>query len=267
MSKLLLPLIGLCLFLWLVGGAFWFGKYYAKPSVTSSTSNVSSYWQVSDGDALVSSSPTVFAFQQSDAEIILNDEQFDALKTIATYLNSHPDRQLSLEGSYHVRESNGSRKANLGLARAETLRQILRRRGVPDQQMVIKAKALEKLPLNENGLINQGVDFSFDELPVLAYGADFSLEKEIIIEETVAPQVGADFVKYAAALKQYLVDHPEEKLFLTGFHKNKDTAQKWGNYIFEKLEKEGVAADRMEQLYPKQTAGKEAAKLILIVGS
>ena len=164
MSKLLLPLLCVALIAWLIGSTLWFDKNYAS----SSTKDPG--WQIVDGEALISSCPSIFAFQQSDNDVIISPEQEEVLVAVAGYLNTHGERQLTLTGIFHATEKNHSEHQNLGLARAETIRSLLIRKGAEMAQVQVGFKEVERLPLNDNALISGGVEFVFSALPKEDYG-------------------------------------------------------------------------------------------------
>ena len=214
MSKLLLPLLCLCLAGWLFGGSVWFGNQFSSSSINAS-------WQLQDGKAQFNS-PTTFSFQTSDAEIILDDNQLGMISQIAQYLDAHSDRILNLTGSYTKAEINNSDYENLGLARAESFRYIFFRQGIDMSRLIVEGKQVEAHQLNSNGLIHGGVDFSFMESPIIKYGPSFSSNKKIEYKAGSEDIVTEDFEAYVASIRQYLVDYPQKKLLFTGYSKSVD---------------------------------------------
>lgn len=239
MNKLLLPLLCLCLAVWLFGGSIWFGEQYAK-------SNQEQTWTILDGQEIFHSS-TIFSFQVSDPDIILDDNQLAMISDISQYLTEHKERDLFIAGNYTEKEINNSEYSNLGLARAESFRYLFYRQGIDLDRINTKGKIVQSHALNSNGLINGGVSISFVESPLVKYGPDFSLTKEIHFKATSTTALEMkNFNEYVAAVRQYLVDYPNKKIQLTGYYKTAEQeglARKRVYNLEQNLVKTGVASE------------------------
>ncbi|MFT5166820.1 MAG: outer membrane protein OmpA-like peptidoglycan-associated protein [Saprospiraceae bacterium] len=210
MSKLLLPSLCICLTIWLFGGSVWFGNQFSRSIIDAS-------WQLRDG-ATSFHCPTTFSFQTSDAEVILDDNQLDMISRIAQYMKTNPTRNLELTGVYTEEETKNIDIKNLGFARAECFQQLIYRKGIDLARIEVSGKLLKTHQLNANGLIHGGVDFTFIESPLVKYGPAFSTIKTISFEDQSEEIISTDdFEAYVAAIRQYLTDHPDKHLQLTGY--------------------------------------------------
>jgi len=251
MSKLLLPLLCIGLAGWLFGGSIWFGNQYTNGTQAS--------WTLKDGTNQFHS-PTLFSFQTSDAEVILDDNQLAMISDISQYLLDHQDRIIVLTGLYSKKETNNSDYENIGHARAESLRYLMYRQGVKLERLVIQSKLVKKHQLNSNGLINGGVEFSFSESPLAKYG-DFTLEKEVLFDTKSATEINTpQFDQYVAMMRQYLTDHPDKKIKLTGFSNavSQNTLTRKRVYTIEKMLKDsGISSDRFSSFLAETDRSKK----------
>ncbi len=252
MSKLILPLLSLCLTIWLFGGSVWFGNQFSKHNSISA-------WLISDGKAQFSS-PTTFSFQTSDAEIILDDNQLSMISEIAQYMERNPERNLELTGLYTKDEINNSDYKNLGLGRAESFRYLLYRQGIALEKIQVTGNLIEKHQLNSNGLINGGVEFSFTESPISKYGSSFSIIKQIDFMDDYSATFDLS-VNYIAALRQYLADYPNKSLQIVVYNISVDDdfiAQKRVKALTSKLSDEGISSNKIVSLI--EQVSKEVSK-------
>lgn len=243
MSKLLLPLLVLCLVGWLFGGSAWFGSHFSIPSEANT-------WLVQDGNQSFSA-PNKIAFSLHSREVLTNDSQLKMLTELAEYLASNPNRHLRMTGLYTKDEVNNSESPNLGIARAETVRNLIYRNGLVDlERLEIGHRRVKELELNPYGFINEGVVFEFFESPVAKYGEAFKLHKELFFKRPSDINFikEKDFDTYLQSIRQYLVDHPQQSIFVKGFHQSltkDEITQKRVENIFDILKSNGIKANRI----------------------
>lgn len=259
MSKLLFPVLCLCLAIWLFGGSYWFAQEYSINNATQQG------WTITDGKEVFHSN-TIFSFQYSDPEIILDDNQLALIGQLAEYLNTAQDRDLTITGNYTAKEINNSDYDDLGLARAESFRYLLYRQGVDLERLIVKSHLVSSHSNNNNGLIDGGVSFSFSDSPLKKYGADFSLKKKFGLQQDATLTDPNSFELYLAALKQYLVDYNDKKVQLTlAFHNpqsKQGVIQKRLNSIINDLESPGVEANRIKTKLIENHAGSSESNYI-----
>src|SRR5690606_13475371 len=152
--------------------------------------------------------------------IILNDDHLAVFEQLATFLDEFKEKQLRLTGICGQSETNTSRQhENLGKARAESIKNILVRFGTPEAHIITEGKVLEKLILNENGLISGGVEFDiFDkDISNIISKAPFLKEKIYYFPKNsyVLPE-NHDLESFTAELKQFMVDEKMTKVMVTG---------------------------------------------------
>ncbi|BDS10321.1 OmpA family protein [Aureispira anguillae] len=112
----------------------------------------------------------VFNYSSSSLLLELPADIKQALIDLATYLNDQPSRKLILTGYNHPDELNKTTLVNLGLARANYVRNLLVNLGADGQQIEIKGIADERLAVFESDLYQQflpnAMGFEFDVLPI-----------------------------------------------------------------------------------------------------
>jgi hypothetical protein len=243
MSKLLFPILVLCLAAWLFGGAAWFGSHFSLPKANEQ-------WHLQDGKHSFTA-PNRIAFPLNSRDLLTNNAQENMLHEIAEHLSQNPERYLRLTGIYTEQEINDSDRPNLGIARAESIQNLIYRSGVIDlERLEIQHKKIEEHQLNPYGLIDGGVLFEFFESPLLEYGPDFRLNKELFFEQatdvSIKKDIGLD--RYVQSLRQYLADHPEQNVTIKSYHTDitKDAiAQKRVDNMIELFTTSGIAANRL----------------------
>ena len=224
MSKPIIPLLIAFLVLWLFGGAYWLSNNLNNNHAKNTTESIDYKLVIKDGD-FTARAKTIFAFQISDADIIVNEEQLSVLKSLASYLNKNTQKQLRLIAYFGNNESYYGEHPNLGIARAETVKSILVKRGAPETRINVESKSVEKLILNENGLLSGGIEFDiFDKDISNSITEAIFLKEKIFYFEKNSYQLleNEELVKYVADLKQYMVDEKESDVIITGFRNTKE---------------------------------------------
>lgn len=212
-----------------------------------------------DGANLNLTSAMNFGFKKSLAEPnYLNVRK--ELDSLAAYLKQNPQRKLSIVGLYSSVEQNPSSFADLGLARADALKQYLLAAGVPSGQLTTESKQVDlTFSLDDS---THGMEFKFDSLIIP------KTEEELAVSEKyegvfkpldlyfktgsasyIKTEANQQFVNEA---KQYLASHKDKKLILTGHTDNvgpDDTNMKLSKNRAEEVKavfvKNGITADQL----------------------
>lgn len=121
---------------------------------------------ITDGGRFQLAMPGNFSFAKSDD--IANRNSLDAqLDTLALYLLNNPDRHLDITGYYSAEEQNGTAFPNLGIARAEGIKEYLTLKGVPLASMTSTGVQKAELKLSAKGdSILGGLAFGFSNTVV-----------------------------------------------------------------------------------------------------
>lgn len=118
--------------------------------------------QIQDGDRFSVTAPGNFSFPESGAVSDLSGVQ-PALDSLAHYLRLNPVLRLTIVGQYSATESNSGSYPDLGIARAEGVRQYLIKQNVADSILTVGSQLLDN-PVFQNDSLRGGVVFSFSKV-------------------------------------------------------------------------------------------------------
>ena len=158
-------------------------------------------------------------FQQSDCmyESPISDSLSTVFQSLADHLQSNEERILVLTGLYQNAETNGCPADNLGLGRAETVKQLLVDKGAPEAQINLAASNENLLDMVDDKIMG-GVRYNFmsgsltdveqrlrDDNITLYFGTN---QDDIFLNE--------DQVKYFNDLKYYLSRNIDARALVIG---------------------------------------------------
>ncbi len=158
MSKLIPSISGVACLAWVTVWTWWLSNENPS-SIPSETGIAISSFVISDGEHSFSTKE-IFSFHLSDARPVLPASSLAFLDTVAGYLKSMPEKELTLLGKYLESERNQSPYPNLGLARAHSIKKMLEERGIDKEQILTEAEIIDFHYLVEDRLLG-GVDFQF----------------------------------------------------------------------------------------------------------
>lgn len=281
------------LFLWMAGSTWWHVCKIKQlcaddaPAVTASADSAvlttppsADGFTIADENRFRLEFPGNFTFAKSGANANMN-ALGGQMGSLVTYLTGHPDRTLNIRGYYMASEKNSTSFANLGLARAEGIRQYLVQQGVPAASLTTTG-VLRDVPLTASGdsLIG-GLDFVFggmtkmDAIDTLTTTPPAPLSVAAgITEEGLAakekytsvfepinlyfPLSEANYIKTAETAKffdeatKYLATHKDKKLVLTGYTDstgpdgvNLRLSRDRANDVKAKMRKSGIPAGQI----------------------
>jgi len=220
MNKTIIPL-SLLLLGWCLCGAWYLSCEECQGlSKTVSAATVESSTAFNIADRTFNTQSTQhFTFPNASAIPTIPVKAEASFNALAQYLKGHPNRQTTVEGFYTNTENNTTDFENLGLARAESIKEKLITLGAPVENVFTKGTQRTDLNFKENLLYN-GVTFSFKDKPVLAdrlkatpLNIYFQTgSSEIILDEKQE--------KYFADLKKYIAENPTGKIRISGHTDN-----------------------------------------------
>jgi len=117
-------------------------------------------YTIADGNRFRLELPGNFSFAKSGANANMNTLG-GSLESLVTYLKANPDRKVEIMGYYSPSETNTASLANLGLARAEGIKQYLVQQGIPATSLTTIGTE-RNLPFTAKGdSLYGGLDFAF----------------------------------------------------------------------------------------------------------
>lgn len=185
---------------------------------------------VKDGDHMVASNTANLQFEQSNATPIIPAPINQDLNKVATYLKGHPDRNLSLVGYYANKEQNTTTHPNLGIARAEAMKQQLIGLGVPTQRMDTKGQAKNLITFDDKNRLTGGIDFTIFGAPTapafLVKDGNTNVANHPsnlqFAQSGAHPTIPTPINQELSKVSTYLKGKPNRQLMLTGYYTNKE---------------------------------------------
>jgi OOP family OmpA-OmpF porin len=157
MSKLLAFLSGAACLIWISAWSLWFSGETSRKQANAHPESVA--FLVRD-DTFHFSGKSLFHFNFSDAIATVDAEGDIFFNKVAAHLNNHPEKQLQLTGTYLPNEQNRTSFANLGVARAESVKALLVNAGCEEERLGVESKPKNNLVVNDEKVFN-AVDFFF----------------------------------------------------------------------------------------------------------
>lgn len=228
---------------------------------------------IADGNRFRLDLPGNFSFAKSGANANMNSLG-GSLESMVTYLKANPNRTLEIIGYYSSAETNSTTFPNLGLARAEGIKQYLVQQGIPATSLTTKGVARNLSFTAKGDSLVGGLDFAFAGSVTATPPATITMtepttEKELAEKEKFIsvfkpidlyfPLGEANYIKTAETKKffdeavKYLTDHKDKKLMLTGHTDNSGPdatnmrlSLDRANDVKSKLRKSGIAPEQID---------------------
>ena len=264
MSKFPLILSILLLGIWLVGGSWWYANNFGVSVRTIDHRSVLPVLNVTDGNFNITSHSN-FHFRYSSAEVVVPWKTEKDLKALVDYLGNYPDRNVVLTGNYSPTEENKTQYLDLGLARADAIRNLLISYGANKKHIIIQSMVREDLRFKQD-LLFDGLSFSFEEkhAPYKIISPKGKPTNKNQNTEKIHPlnlyyDINTDIVGDSPQLKDYLRKinlylnaHPDSKVILTGHtdnvgnvDRNKELSKIRAFSVKKLMKKFGIAEERI----------------------
>jgi OOP family OmpA-OmpF porin len=223
--------------------------------------------QFADGTTASFQSAGHLAFAKSGAEVNPAGVQ-PLLDSLSLYLKANPGKRVQLTGFYDPKEQNPSTDANLGLARANSIRAYLKTLGVADTLFTIQGEEKADLAFTPaDDSLYGGIQFAFLEevlvkapKPAEEKLADSQKFASIFEPMDLYFNTGKiDYIKTAGTreflekTRVYLKEHPDQKLVITGHTDNVGPdalnlglSKKRATAVKMQLVNEGIKASQVE---------------------
>ncbi|QQS31332.1 MAG: OmpA family protein [Sphingobacteriales bacterium] len=167
-----------------------------------------------------------FSFRESEAKPVFSPAVQKGMEDLTVYLTANPKKQLVLTGSYEAKERNNTMFDNLGLARADALKQLLLAKGIPADRIQGASRQNDALPRTPNGQITGAVAFSMNtatqsELPTFTVKDGSETVVDVpdnfrFRASSDKPEMSKEVQNGLATLGHYAKTHPDRRLKITG---------------------------------------------------
>ena len=221
----------IALIVWMGGSTYWhvckIKQLCDGPAAAPAASYVVPPLSIVDAGMLDLSSPSNFGLKKSLAEPNYYNVK-KQLDSLASYLKANPTRQTTITGLYSSIEQNPTTFADLGLARADAIKQYLVTAGVPAAQLATASRLVDLAFSPDDS--THGMEFGFAKLDVpkteqaLANAEGYTTVFEPM--DLYFASGSADYIKttenakFLAEAKKYLAENKDKKLVLTGYTDN-----------------------------------------------
>jgi len=122
-------------------------------------------WNIADGRLYTERSPDHFRFKDSQMAYLAPTAGLNtSVNKTADYLKKNPNRSLDITGYYREPEKNNSIFPNLGLARADRVKNMMTGLGVSSAQINTAGIKLPDERWYKDNTIDKGIEFGFSEL-------------------------------------------------------------------------------------------------------
>jgi OmpA-OmpF porin, OOP family len=253
------PLFWLLAIVWFAAAAWWYSS--CSKCSTCSTASPGSVlnnnlpgFAVSDSNWSLSSSDNL-RFGRSGSIPVLGTSITSTLDSISDYLKNHPDKTTTITGYYKADEKNNSSFENLGLARADEIKKWLIAKGVSEKNMFTQSQLEENLVFSPSDTLVGGISMVFNSTVI-------PVQEDLFQPRTVYFNTGQNtlpvdtaFTNYIQQVKDYLQNHSDKKLMVTGHTDNVGDAAMNLNlsanraaFVKAELAKKGIAPEKIESI-------------------
>ncbi len=276
------------LILWMIGSTWWHvckikqlcGNDSQPVTATTDTTGAitppgADGFTIADGNLFRLDLPGNFSFAKSGANANMNSLG-GSLESMVAYLKANPGRTLEVIGYYSSAETNTTTFPNLGLARAEGIKQYLVQQGIPSASLTTKGVERNLAFTAKGDSVYGGLDFAFagtatveTTAPATVTITESTTEKELAENQKFTsvfkpidlyfPLGEANYIKTGETKKffdeatTFLATHKDKKLLLTGHTDNSGPddvnmrlSRDRANDVKGKLHRSGIGSDQIE---------------------
>ena len=197
-------------------------------------------------------------FSESDCmyESPISDSLSTVFQSLATHLQDNRDRILVLSGLYQSAETNNCSADDLGLGRAESVRQLLVDKGAPSDQIRLRSDNQNILDMVDDKIMG-GVTYSF-------INGDLTAVEDRLRNSNITLYFGtnqrdifldAEQVKYFDDLKFFLNQKPDASAVVRGHTDDKGSAsgnkrlsRKRAEFVRDFMIDKGIDSDQISHI-------------------
>jgi len=221
------PALVLMSILWILGGSYFLSTRFCPAAAAGPATSTLS---LTDGDFKASSTGN-FGFLKSAAAITITDDAKEKVfKKTGTYLKANPEKMLALTGIYGSGEVNKTEFGNLGIARAEEVKNVLVNLGASADQITTAGMEKPKPGFIDKKLYN-AVNFEFSNDGGANAGGgeilNFDESKTIYFEQdqTGFPSDDPKLMEIIEYLESYLITNPDAIVTVNGYTDNQGSSE------------------------------------------
>ena len=234
------PLLFVISFLWILGGSFFLSRLFC-PAAAAGAATTTSNLSLIDGDFKATSTGN-YNFPKGTAAIAITDHARDNyFEKTAKYLMDHPEKMLALTGVYAIDETNKTDYANLGIARAEAVKEVLVSDGASTEQISTTGMEASDLGFIDKKLYNSvKFELTTDEMGAAASAVNFDDSKTVYFkgDETGFSEDDPKLMDIIDYLESYIMTNSDAIILVNGYTDNQGSS----------AEKMKIAKQRAERI-------------------
>ncbi len=140
------------------------------------------YFIVKDGKKTVVNVQDKIKFPKSSAKAIINKPIEDGLNNLALYLKNNPNKQMAINGYFSPEEKNSTLFDNLGLARADHLKEKFKTAGIAADRITTNAQS-GIIKFDKNTVLGGAGFFISNKSGENAANANANKDKGIVLKD------------------------------------------------------------------------------------
>lgn len=266
-NKGLLSFLIILLVLWILAGTWYIGSNFCGSGETAPPAEIIEEdlplgMEVYDGNTLIGSASSFIDFERSSfTKDSLSASMTELLSNTVNYLNDNPERQLAIMGFYTEDEEQPSLFPDLGIARANYIKENLEELGAPSARLTAYSELADTLGF-VNDTLRNGISFSFSEATGLSEDSRIERIREEIINEPLSVYFESGDVSLNLTQEQkedladmiYYLDRIAESYLEIGGHTdsmgdpadNKRFSRQRARTVRDYITQSGIASDRIK---------------------
>jgi OmpA-OmpF porin, OOP family len=220
--RLTKPLLWLLTLLWFVLGIWWYSSSNCTSCATEASAKIDTQistnlpgFSISDGNWNLSSSKNL-RFGKSGNTPVLGADITTLMDSLVLYVKANPTKKITVTGHYDPDEKNETAFDNLGLARADALKQILVSKGLNASNILTESRLDAVLSFSPADTLVGGITMAISSKPMGLFDPRtvyFNTGKNTL-------NVDAELKDYLVKATAYLKEHTDKKLMVTGHTDN-----------------------------------------------
>ena len=175
---------------------------------------------VKSGDEVILEGYDQFGFYEGSSDPVMTASNGKFIRDLASWLKNNPDRKVKISGKYLAaeKEADSGILENIGLARANKIRNFLVKAGIDEGRM-----SLDSDELPEGAVLGMPISFDVPEAEEETEFAEVAMTftnmtySDANFEYNSAVfDPGPQFKTYADSVKTHFDDNPDKKLIIIG---------------------------------------------------
>lgn len=209
----------LLLLLSIVGGYWYVCEINNNACSCITPATVFPAFEIKEGKRSLFKTGEQIKFKQNQHKAVVTDSINTAIVTLANHLHQHPFKYVTIEASYCTKEKNKTAYENLGLARADNIKQLLLAQGVKAEQIQTQSAIKDINHIVRDYFVN-GVSINIQNKSRLTYPMKQAVVTDsttiLFVANTIDFTLSGGNKTYIEALRLYSQESESLQINVTG---------------------------------------------------